>query len=346
MLKRREGIFVKRKLSFFTAALCMFFSLSLCSFNVSAHLNDDFSLENEVVSDVKNINKIITGSTVEYKVDVDISEPMTYINENGKTEFCKKVEIKNSFFLTHTNEYIAGNLLKIDFKYDNNSVMIRKDGIITAPLYNDKHWKTSSSEEVYESLEQCIVSQKSDVYNRKNSQAYWKNKDEFHVDVICSPTGEIKFNISYLDKDNNLQLTCKSESYKKIKNGLQRYVLEGSKECKHDFMDFNKDKYKYITREMHIKYTNEDNDLLVDTVVKANFRYNTDTNEVQCLSASHKDKFGRVKIKMRTGNETRTYGGAYGIIKLNYVSGCTSESYEENIIIKCDSKGNIISQII
>ena len=49
---------------------------------------------------------------------------------------------------------------------------------------------------------------------------------------------------------------------------------------------------------------------------------------------------------MRTGNETRTYGGAYGVIKLKDVPSTISKTFEEAIIVKCDSRGKIVTQFV
>jgi hypothetical protein len=104
------------------------------------------------------------------------------------------------------------------------------------------------------------------------------------------------------------------------------------------------DIYRYITREIHVAYTTETGKLLDEAAIEANFRYNTKTREAQCLSTSNKEKNDKVAVTMRTGNETRAYGGAYGEIKLKYPFGAITKTLDEILIMKCDYSGNIISQ--
>lgn len=93
-------------------------------------------------------------------------------------------------------------------------------------------------------------------------------------------------------------------------------------------------------------YKDDEGNLLADSNIQANFRYNVETHEVQCLSTSNEEQNGKIDVSMRTGNETRTYGGAYGVIKLKDVPSTISKTFEEAIIVKCDSRGKIVTQFV
>ena len=133
---------------------------------------------------------------------------------------------------------------------------------------------------------------------------------------------------------------------KKLKKRLIREVTERDKEYIRDSESKTDDEYRYITREIYLAYKDDKGNLLADSTIQANFRYNIETHEVQCLSTSNEEKNGKIDVSMRTGNETRTYGGAYGAIKVKYDSGTISKTFGEALIIKCDSRGKIITQFV
>ncbi len=334
---------MRKKLLSLTVSLVML--VSMCP--VISFADNKSTPENNFCWEIKDLNKVVLGNEVYNNIDINVSKPHERKNETGRSEYIKKVELKNKFFLSGTKDYISGHIKNIYFKYDNENVGVEDEGIESSSVYNSDLWKTSCSEETYVTPKQCISSQKIYVFKRVNMQKNWKNSDEFHIDVICSPNGEISFNIkSVEDEYNKIKETNAMENNKKIKKGIKRYVIESNKEYTNDLKDDTRDKYRYVTKELKVIYKDEYGDYLGDSLIKANFRYNKATNEVQCLSTSHQESSSRIKVSIRTGNETRTYGGAYGEISLIYMSGCTSANYEESVVIKCDSKGNISSQFI
>ena len=251
--------------------------------------------------------------------------------------------------MTNNDDYISGNLLCFYFVYNNDGVFLEDKGIMQDKTYNfNKHWKTTSSEEVYTSPEQCIVSQRVGIYNRDTSLQNLENTDEFHIDIICTNDGELSFyikdkKISLNESKKVSETTVKTE---KLKKKLVREVSEWDKEYIKDDESKTNDKYRYITREIYLAYKDDEGNLLADSTIQANFRYNIETHEVQCLSTSNEEQNGKIDVSMRTGNETRTYGGAYGVIKLKDVPSTISKTFEEAIIVKCDSRGKIVTQFV
>ncbi len=312
-----------------------------------AFAKDDISECSSACTKVNKVKKVIPGSMTDCNCIINVDDPLEIRTNEGRTEYIRKVEINNSFFIKGSKTYISGNILNIYFQYDNKSVSLKNDKVKVFPGYNEKCWKVSSSEETYIAPKQCIASQKNYMYNRKNPQSKWENADEFHVDIMCSENGALKFNIKSIDNDaaNETKVSQVSQGDKKLKKGLQRCIVESNEEYTNDLSGNTDDKYKYITRVVNITYKDSDG-ALANVIIRANFRYNISTNEVQCLSTSYKENYGKININIRTVNETRTYGGACGEIKLRYISGCSISDYEETLIIKCDSKGNIISKFI
>lgn len=334
---------MKKKLLSLAISLVMI--ISICPI-VSFACNKN-TLKNDFCWEIKDLNKVVLGSEVDNNINISVSKAHARKTEQGKIEYIKKVELKNKFFLSDSKDYISGHIKNIYFKYDNESVEVEDEGIETSSVYNSDLWKTSCNEEIYTTPKQCISSQKIYVYKRPNMQKNWKNSDEFHIDIICLPNGEINFNVKSSDEDpNKAKATNTIKNNKEAKKGIKRCVIESNKEYTNDLNDDTRDKYRYVTKELEVIYMDEYENYLGKSLIKANFRYNKDTNEVQCLSTSHKEDTSRIKVKMRTGNETRTYGGAYGEINLVYMAGCTSADYEESVVIKCDSKGNISSQFM
>lgn len=312
-----------------------------------AFAKDNSSECSDICAETKKVKKAISGSMTDCNCIISVADPIEIRNTEGQKEYIRKVEVNNSFFIKGSKTYVSGNILNVYFRYNNKDVSLKNDKVKVFPGYNDKCWKVSSIEETYASPKQCIASQKNYMYTRKNPQAKWENADEFHIDIMCSENGKVNFNIKSIDKDpiNESKLSKVSEGDKKLKRGLQRYVVESNEEYVNAVSDNTDDKYKYITREINITYKDNDG-ALANVVIRANFRYNIGTNEVQCLSTSCKENYGKIDVNIRTVNETRTYGGACGEVKLRYISGCSVSDYEETLIIKCDSKGNIISKFI
>lgn len=298
----------------------------------------------------KNETSVINISGVNCASHLCISEAVPGgFDSNGKELYRKKVELKNDFFVAENNEYISEILLCFYFVYNNDEVYLEDKGLMKDNTHNsNKCWKITSSEEIYTAPEQCIVSQRVGIYNRDSSMQNLENTDEFHIDIICATDGEVFSNIkdtkiSLNDGEKVSETTVKTE---KLKKKLIREVSERDKEYIKDVEGKYNDKYRYITREIYLAYKDDEGNLLADSTIQANFRYNIETHEVQCLSTSNEEQNGKIDVRMRTGNETRTYSGAYGAIKLKYGSGTISKNFEEAVIIKCDSRGKIITQFV
>lgn len=312
--------------------------------------NSKIAVANNLNSALKASQKkyVVTSSGVECISNITVGEAISNgYDLNGKESFRKKIEIKNDFFLTESQEYMSGNLLCFYFVFDNEVASLENDRIIKDKTYSfNKYWKTTSSEEIYKSSEQCIVSQRVGIYNRDTTLQGLKNTDEFHIDIICTNTGEISFNIksekNSLNK-NEKQLEAKTK-IEKINKNLIREVSEKDIVCIDDLNSKNNNRYRYITREIYVAYKDGDGDLIADTTIQANFRYNIDTHEVQCLSTSNEEHKEEIDVTMRSGNETRTYAGAYGLIKLK--PGVMRKSFEEALVVKCDSKGEILTKFV
>lgn len=323
---------------------------SLLFITASTCINFAYASEKGCGWEVKHKKNVVSCSGVNCLSDINISEAIfDGVDQYGKENYRKKVEVRSDFYLLDNNEYISGNLLCFYFVYNNSKVTLEKDGIMKDETYSfNKYWKTTSSEEVYESPQQCIVSQRVGIYDRDTSLQNLENKDEFHIDIMCSVTGEVSFNIKSIEGPKRVdeRLSDPVIRIEKIKKNLVREISERDREYANDLKNTDNDRYRYITREIHIKYKNEEGDLLADALIEANFRYNIETHEVQCLSTFNEEKNGEIDVNMRTGNETRTYAGAYGEIKLKYLSGSSKKSFKESIIVKCDSRGVILTQFM
>lgn len=334
---------MKRFLSGFTVLMCIW------TFLCGVQLNDVFA-DNSVDSVTDDNTKVVTlqkfarGQDVEYCADIVIEDLVKPKVDERNGEFYKIIIIRNTFSLSDTQKCISESKAYVNFGYDGKNVKIHDGGPLIIPLFNDnKNFKVSSSEETYSSFDQSIVSQSFSVYKRKTAIDNWKKFDEFHLDVICTPDGQIGFNIkSFEDDQEKKVLTGINET--KLKNGMQREVTEYDiKYSDNSDSIYNNDHYDYITREIHVLYKDKDGDVAAYSIIRANFRYNKDTYEVKCLSTSHEEKIGKekIKVKMRTGNETRTYAGAYGKLKLERIMGIDCN---DNLFIKCTSNGSVISQ--
>lgn len=331
---------------FFTCFMIIFIMfLGLCPTT-----NTSFANEAGAGWEIKHQKHVVTISGVDCVSDINVSEAVfNGTDENGKDSYRKKVEIKNDFFLSGSDEYISGNLLHFYFVFNNDSVFLEGKNIMKDETFNfDKYWKTTVSEEIYNSPEQCIVSQRSGIYNRDTYLQNLGNTDEFHIDIICSTKGEISFNIKDAEISNNAneKVSKAVTKSKKLKKNLIRETSERDKQYIKDIESNNNDRYRYITREIYLAYKDNDGNLLADSTIQANFRYNLETHEVTCLSTSNEEQHGEIDVTMRTGNETRTYGGAYGEIKLKYSSNLFNKNFNEDVIIKCDSRGKIITQFL
>ncbi|CDB24450.1 unknown [Clostridium sp. CAG:557] len=327
-----------------------FMMLSFLLTGISFYPNMVFAKDSNSGWEIKHKKYVVTNSGVDCVSDICVSEAVPNgVDSNGNELYRKKVEVKNDFFLTDNDDYISGNLLCFYFIYNNDEVFLEDRGVMKDKTYNfNKHWKTTSSEEIYTAPEQCIVSQRVGIYNRDTSLQNLENTDEFHIDVICTSDGEVYFNIkdtkiSLDDREKVSEATVRTE---KLKKKLIREISERDKEYIKDIEGKNNDKYRYITREIYLAYKDDEGNLLADSNIQANFRYNVETHEVQCLSTSNEEQNGKIDVSMRTGNETRTYGGAYGVIKLKDVPSTISKTFEEAIIVKCDSRGKIVTQFV
>ena len=293
--------------------------------------------------------QVLTSSGVTCISEINISEPALTSVKNGQSEHRKKVEVKISFFRKEDEKCISSNLLSFYFTYngtnaavDENQLMVTQEDDLT------KRWKTSSSEEIYVASGQSVVSQRIGIYNRGTVFNDFKNTDEFHVDVICSKTGDVTFNIKSMDElqVDDLRVSGLSVKKEQVKKKLNRVVSEKTIENIRDLRTTEDDLYRYNTKEFHIVYTDQDDKVLGDSTIQVCIRYNKSTHEVQCLSTSHAEKSKDIDVYMRSGNETRTSGGAYGTIKIKYTSKGVKKTHREVLAIKCDYNGNITNSFI
>ena len=296
----------------------------------------------------KHEQYVVESSGVDCISDIIVSAPILVgINESGENIYRKNVELKNDFFRTKRNKYISQNVLNFCFEYSKSGVKLSEDGLKKEEnITKSNTWKTSSSEEIFTSPEQCIVSRHVGIYKKASIWEDLGHFEEFHIDVICSVDGEVTCNLKS-EESAEKKDTIVSEvivKREKLKDNIIRETTIKDKKSISDSKLSTNDIYKYITREIHVAYTTEAGQLLDEAVIEATFRYNTKTREAQCLSTSNKEKNDKVAVTMRTGNETRAYGGAYGEIKLKYPFGAITKSLDEVLIIKCDCSGNIISQ--
>ena len=300
--------------------------------------------------EIRHKKSVVTCSGIDCVSDINVSEPVfDSLDASGNETYRKKIEIKNDFFLSENNDYISGNFLSFYFIYNNNDVTIDEKGLMKDVTYNfNNYWEITACEEVYTSKEQCIISQRVGMYKRDSSLHNLENTDEFHIDVICSTKGEVIFNIKSLDtspKDEE-KISEPLVNTTKINKKLFREVSEKDIEYISDLNNSTSDRYRYISRNIHVIYKDSKGNLYADAVIQATFRYNIETREVQCLSTSNEEKNGEIDVLMRTGNETRTYGGAYGEIKVKDPNSIFGKNHKESIIIKCDSEGKITTQFL
>ena len=173
------------------------FVFGFCQFGVFA---SDSSEEISWASIEKK--KLYLGNSIVYLANLKIGKPREVVNENGEKEYHKKVKVEGNYFITGKNEKILSSDLEMDFKYDGKSSSIVDKDIEREIKSENKKWKLSSSEEIFKSSSQSIVSEKMLISKKKKNSVRKKYKeiDNFHIDTVCTANGEINFNLKSLTK--------------------------------------------------------------------------------------------------------------------------------------------------
>lgn len=306
--------------------------------------------------DFSEIRKMKLGKSLNYNVILKTEKPHEATDSNGNKFYQKKVRVAGLFFKNDEDkENAITNEFEVNFSY-NGSVAwindINKDIKASITSIPKSKFKGSTCEKILNSDNQCIVSERINVFKKKTNKAKkkWKDADNLHIDAVCSPTGEIAFYSKDYRKTQSLVKEV-SETSALLENKVIRKVVEMNKltTANKDGKSPSDDNYNYITREMKIIYTDLSGKVLSKGIIEANFRYNKSSKEVECLSTSHTNvissKDDNLKAFMRTGNRTKNFGGAYGEIRFTHDTGYLKENFEETIIISCDSDGVIKSEI-
>ena len=343
--------------------LSLLFSVlfAICSISIVSFANDNENISK--IIDGQNINWQTKGEKcvnlsddIAYKLEYYVSDEISGENINDNNCKYKKVILAGSFYGEDGNKLDLDNCLEVKFKYDGNSATIEdpeKDIIHTPKVNENKRLKVIEKTDIYTSPNQCILSNQTDIYKKRKWYDFrktWDNLDNFHTDIVCSKNGEVKTNFESLSDmpGQDFYITPISSENGLLKHNVTRQVNISDKIYKQS--DDSQDKYEYKTRLIKIEYLNKENKLCLKLEIEANFRFNKATHEVECVSTSHKetdldDDWEVYSVFLRSGDETKNKGGAYGVIGVENSINAICEDYEENISIKCDGNGDITSEM-
>ncbi len=295
-------------------------------------------------------NKSILDDGIVCECETSISKPVQNgFNEKGEEIFRKKVEARLEFYFEETGEHLCGLFLAFYFTYDNENAWIEDGNLMKAQTFaQNKYYKVSVNEEVCVAPGQCVVSLFSHLNNRETLLKNLERTEELHADIICLANGEVFFrNVLMGQKENlnkdGLKFTDLEVKSERVRHNLVRELKETKIEQLRDLENAENDLYRYIRRDLNLVYKDNKGNIVADVIIHAPFRYNIETHEVKCLSTYNTVQQGEVDVITRTGNETRSYGGAYGEIKLKYLTNKgTQKTFKDRLIIKCDSMGNAV----
>lgn len=299
------------------------------------------------------------SNDIKYEGTLNVSDEFEIPDLSGKKQFFKKARISGVFLDSKNNSSILNNSLEVTFKYDKNKAYIDNPGLnIKKSFYstNESAFKLSSKEEIFRSPSQCILSQQSNIYQKENwynLRKTWDYYDNFHIDLICTPNGDIDFNLKSFPNlsSGNSILTNKSLKCTSLENDITRQEIISD----HVLNNNNgNDKYNYLTRKIQLIYINKEGKGIANITLESNFRYNKESKESECLSTNHKEKTvyetDNINVSSRTGNRTRSEGGSYSNIEFEHIkenSNVCNNSCDFNSFVKtiCDHNGNLITEI-
>lgn len=348
---------MKKVLSLLFSFLFVIFNFSIASF---AKENDDTIvklLKNQNVTWQSKGKKLIYLSDgISYDLGYFISEDLSENKEEENNYKYKKVLLAGCFYDEEKNNLNLDNYLEVKFRYDGKSAIVvdpEKD-ITHFPKVNQfKKLKVIEKTDIYTSPNQCIVSNQTNLNKKRkwyDLRKTWDNLDNFNIDIVCSNNGEIKINLESFSTPSTEDFYINSISSRSelLNHNITRTVNISDKIYKQK--DAEPDKYEYKSRIIEIDYLNAENKLCLKLEIEANFRFNRATNEVECVSTSHRetsldDDFEVYSIFLRSGDETKNKGGAYCVIELADNTSAISYDLEENISFKCDKIGKITSEI-
>lgn len=282
--------------------------------------------------------------------ETNISEPvLNGFNENGQEIFRRKVEARTDFYFEETGEHLCSLFIALYFVHDGKSAKIEDNKLMIEKIYayND-NWKISAIEGIYIASGQCVLT----LFSYLNNKRTRERTDEFHADIVCYANGEIVFrNITRGPKEElnreGLKFTDLGLRTEQVRHNLIREVQETNIEQVRDLENDATDLYRYVRRDLDIVYKDNNGNVIADVAMHATFRYNIETHEVKCLGTHNTVRQGEADTSSRTGNETRTYGGAYGEVNLKYLTSKGREKkFEDKIVVKCDPRGSILSAFV
>ena len=327
---------------------------TIATTNKSNHSTSSKSSDQKI--DWKNAKTVYLNisSDLKFEGTLSVSDEFESNCSLDKKEFYKKAKLSGMFLNSSKNESILTNALEVTFKYDKEKAYIenpKSDVLKTIYSSNESTWKVSSKEEVFCAPTQCIVSQQSNIYQKTswyNLKRSWDYYDNFHIDLLCSPSGEIDFNIKsspHLSNDS-FSLTTVSTSHKELGNGIIRQ--EKIKDYLYNKNEKN-DKYNYVTRKVELVYKNSLGNNIAVVKLESNFRYNKITKESECLSTIHREAVvcedDCIDVHSRTGNETRSKGGSYTTINLEHLINDDACDFDSIVKTTCDFDGNLVTEM-
>ena len=346
---------MKKVLSLLFSFLFVICNLSIVSFANEDEENITKLLKEQNVNwETKGEKRVNLSNGISYDLSFYISEELPNVNNENNGKY-KKVLLAGSFYDEEKNKLNLDNYLEVKFKYDGKSVIIEdpENDIIHLPKVNEvKRLKVVEKTEIYTSPNQCILSNQTDINKKRKWYDFrktWENLDNFHVDIVCSNNGEVKVNFESLSDmpGQDFDVNNISNRSAALSQNITRVVNVSDKIYKQS--NDEKDKYEYKTRTIEIKYMYEDK-LCLKLEIEANFRFNRATNEVECISTSHReteldDDLEVYSVFLRSGDETKNKGGAYCVIELANDADSEIDDLEENISVKCDNSGEITSEV-
>lgn len=329
--------------------------VGICMTRVSyAAVSEKACTNQEIVWKDMGNKSVHLSNDIMYDVGFYVSE--SFKKEENASESYKKAKLVGKFYSNEKKEINLKNSLEVTFKYDGQNACVEdsdKDIVQSASINTADKLKTTTKNEVYVSPNQCIVSSQTGLYKKRKWYDFrktWGSLDNFHTDIVCSSDGSIDFNCESLPSMPNQEFEIKniSNTTESIDNKLDRVVNISDKI--YTPKTKNKDQYNYKTRRLEILYKDKKGHDLAIVTIEVNFRFNKISHEVECISTSHRevelaDDWYVDLFSLRSGDETRNKGGAYGIISLSHEETLSYDKYNDYIFVKCDSQGNINDNI-
>lgn len=165
--------------------------------NTKIAAKEKFIKDNSTTNNTFILSK--DGKDIEIKCgkltyNINILPSTTSKSKLGQSTYKKTILVKQT--TTLDNKLLSNENLSVKFHYDNNKAWINNDKDIEQSLeVFNKKFLNSGNTEILTTNTQCIVSSLETLYRKKTAGVHWKYYDNSHIDLICTPKGEIYYNV-------------------------------------------------------------------------------------------------------------------------------------------------------